>query len=74
MVGDNKEVFFDVYCPQCAHKGISESDPEGACWDCLESPVNVDSHKPVNFKEASENEKRASSKGNEEHCNQQNCR
>lgn len=64
MVGDNKEVFFDVYCPRCEYKGVSESDPNGQCWDCLESPVNVDSHKPVNFKEASENEKPNRSKDN----------
>lgn len=63
MVGDNKEVFFDVYCPRCEYKGVSESDPNGKCWDCLESPVNVDSHKPINFKEA-ENEKQTSSKNN----------
>ena len=64
MVGDNKEVFFDVYCPRCEYKGVSESDPNGKCWDCLESPVNVDSHKPVNFKEASENEKQTISQSN----------
>lgn len=64
MVGDNKEVFFDVYCPRCEHKGTDENDPKGACWECLESPVNVDSHKPVNFKEASENEKQTISQSN----------
>lgn len=64
MVGDNKEVFFDVYCPRCQYKGVSESDPNSKCWDCLESPVNVDSHKPVNFKEASENEKQTINQSN----------
>ena len=64
MVGDNKEVFFEVYCPRCQYKGVSESDPNGKCRDCLESPVNVDSHKPVNFKEASENEKQTISQSN----------
>ena len=63
MVGDNKEVFFDVYCPGCAYLETNESDPNGKCWECLESPVNVDSHKPINFKEASENEKQIDSKG-----------
>ncbi len=62
MVGDSKEVLFNVYCPRCEHNGVSESDPNGACWECLESPVNTDSHKPVNFKEASEDEKQINSK------------
>lgn len=65
MVGDNKEVYFYQYCSKCENIDVSESDPEGACWECLESPTNVDSHKPVNFKEASENEKRVSKKSNE---------
>jgi hypothetical protein len=62
MVGDNKEVFFDVYCPRCEYKNRPES--ANPCWDCLESPVNVDSHKPLYFEEASENEKQGFSKGN----------
>lgn len=61
MVGDNKEVFFDVYCPRCEYKKRPETAKP--CWDCLESPVNVDSHKPVYFKEA-ENEKQSGSKNN----------
>lgn len=51
MVGDNKEVFFDVYCPTCKFEAVSESDPDGPCWDCLECPVNQDTHKPINWKE-----------------------
>ena len=57
MIGDYKEVYFNKYCKKCEHKKVSESDPNGECWECLESPVNTDSHKPINFKEASENEK-----------------
>ncbi len=49
MEGDNKEVFFDVYCPTCEHWSENENDPESACWDCLEAPVNQDSHKPINW-------------------------
>lgn len=63
MIGDYKEVKFKKYCRKCEYKEVSESDPNGQCWDCLESPVNVDSHKPVNFKEASENEKQNCGKG-----------
>ncbi len=51
MVGDNKEVFFDMYCKTCKYRRTKENDPEGACWDCLEVPVNQDSHKPINWKE-----------------------
>ena len=54
MIGDEKEVYFDQYCPKCKFKVVDEHDPEGECWDCLESPTNTDSHKPINFKEASE--------------------
>ena len=51
MIGDNKEVYYDKYCPKCEHKDVSESDPNGKCWDCLDQPFNQDSHKPINFKE-----------------------
>ena len=56
MIGDQKEVYFDQYCSKCVNKDVDESDVNGACWDCLDSPSNVDSHKPLYFKEASENE------------------
>lgn len=43
-----KEVYFDQYCTSCAYEKLSESsDP---CWDCLNEPVNTDSHKPVEWK------------------------
>lgn len=51
MVGDLKEVFFDVYCPTCAYKDCKEDDPDKPCYECLEVPANQDSHKPVNWKE-----------------------
>ena len=50
MIGSNKEVFFDVYCPKCKYKADNESNPESPCYDCLDTPVNQDSHKPVNWK------------------------
>lgn len=49
MVGDNKEVFFDVYCPTCKYATDNESDPNSPCFDCLEVPVNQDTHKPINW-------------------------
>lgn len=49
MIGDPKEVRFDKYCSTCKHKDVPESDPEGACWDCLEQFTNIDSEKPINY-------------------------
>ena len=52
QLNNEKEVYFNEYCKKCVNKDVSEDDPEGDCWECLESPVNIDSHKPINFKEA----------------------
>lgn len=57
MIGDEKEVRFDLYCGRCEYKDVSEDDVEGKCWECLESPTNTDSHKPLYFKETERNEK-----------------
>lgn len=40
--------FFD-YCYKCEYKEIPEN--ESPCWECLDKPVNEDSHKPINFVE-----------------------
>jgi len=47
-----KEVFFDIYCKRCVHWDKAES--EDPCYDCLDEPVNEDSHKPLYFKEKEE--------------------
>ena len=52
MIGDKKEVIFGDYCPKCEYSDRPES--ANPCWDCLDSPSNEDSHKPLYFKEASE--------------------
>ena len=44
-----KEVLFYVYCKKC--KYASKSESEDPCWDCLNQPVNTDSHKPEYFEE-----------------------
>lgn len=44
-----KEVYFNQYCKTCAHEATKEEDDP--CHECLNSPVNVYSHKPVNWKE-----------------------
>lgn len=44
-----KEVYFDKYCCDCKHKDVK--DHEDPCDECLNEPVNLHSHKPVNFAE-----------------------
>lgn len=44
-----KEVYFDKYCKQCVHK--DEAEANDPCDECLANPSNINSHKPVNFKE-----------------------
>lgn len=42
-----KEVYFHEYCKTCKYKGIEYvKDP---CNECLSEPVNLHSHKPVNY-------------------------
>lgn len=43
-----KIVYYERYCNQCAHeKKKEEEDP---CRECLNTPANEDSHRPVKFK------------------------
>ena len=44
-----KEVYFDKYCPTCKHKDLDES--EDPCDTCLCTGVNINSHKPVKYKQ-----------------------
>lgn len=47
MQYDNKEVHFNEYCKMCKHQALREDkDP---CHDCLSTPTNVNSHKPILF-------------------------
>ena len=48
------EVYFDEYCETCKYKDLKES--EDPCFGCLENPVNLYSHKPVNYKEKTSND------------------
>lgn len=50
-----KEVYFGEYCKTCKHKNVTES--EDPCDECLNSPVNLYSHKPVNWKGDKNNER-----------------
>lgn len=46
-----KEVYFDQYCKTCEHEKDDETNPLSPCWDCLDHPVNVFTHKPLYWKE-----------------------
>lgn len=46
---DYKEVYFDKYCKTCKHE--SKKEDERPCDICLEEPVNLESHKPVEWEE-----------------------
>lgn len=46
-----KEVYFSQYCKTCQFEKCDENDILAPCWDCLGEPVNVYSHKPINWKE-----------------------
>lgn len=49
METDYKEVYFMEYCKTCKHKETSEDDEP--CAECLCYPMNVHSHKPINYEE-----------------------
>ncbi|MDO4557307.1 MAG: hypothetical protein Q4B70_19510 [Lachnospiraceae bacterium] len=49
MDNNKKEVDFEKYCKMCKDRNTVEiNDP---CNDCLDYPYNVNSQKPVNYKE-----------------------
>lgn len=48
-MNNTKEVYFDLYCSKCKHKDTNET--EEPCNECLAQGFNLDSHKPVYFKE-----------------------
>ena len=50
MQTETKFVYFDKYCILC--KNVKTVETEDPCNDCLATPVNINSHKPVNFEEA----------------------
>ena len=48
MDSKEKEVRFDLFCRYCKHQTLLGS--EDPCDECLNSPSNEDSMRPVNFK------------------------
>lgn len=49
MGNNTKEVYFNYFCQRCVNAPRKET--EEPCNECLSYPWNMDSHKPVNFKE-----------------------
>lgn len=44
-----KEVYFHEYCVNCKHREVKNH--EDPCNECLDKPLNLYSHKPVNWEE-----------------------
>lgn len=44
-----KEVYFNQYCLECKHGLVPMT--EEPCNECLDNPVQLYSHKPINFEE-----------------------
>lgn len=42
-------VYFGKYCKTCKHESLDEN--ERPCDECLENPINLNSHKPVNYED-----------------------
>ena len=49
MANAKKEVDFNTWCPKCKYE--NEEETVDVCNECLTFGYNIDSHKPVNFKE-----------------------
>lgn len=49
MIENHEHIVNFAYCKFCEHKNNPEKDEP--CADCLENPVNVESHRPVHFKD-----------------------
>lgn len=51
-----KIVDFHEWCNKCVYDDKPEN--EEPCWECLTKPVNEDSHRPINYKEKVDANKR----------------
>lgn len=47
METHEKEVYFHLYCKSCKHCKVK--NVEEPCNECLEHPINIDTHRPVNW-------------------------
>ena len=48
-VQEYKEVYFHQFCKKCKHWELADNDDP--CDECLSEPVNLNSHRPVNYDE-----------------------
>ncbi len=48
-MNQKKEVYYNYFCQSCRYQKKTEG--EDPCNDCLNQPWNIDTHKPVNYKE-----------------------
>lgn len=46
-----KIVKFDDWCDSCKYCEADPDKDDNPCNECLTEPVNIDSHKPVRWKE-----------------------
>ena len=44
-----KEVYFHEYCKLCEYRKVKNT--EEPCSECLSEPTNLNTHKPVNYKQ-----------------------
>ena len=49
MEQEYQEVYFNKYCEKCKHKDLKEA--QNPCHECLSTPTNLYSHKPVKHEE-----------------------
>lgn len=57
-LGEYREVYYFKYCPLCKYYKLDGS--KEPCNECLMNPTNNYSHKPLNFKEADDKDKKES--------------
>ena len=56
METHDKEVRYDLYCCTCQYKDVDQADDP--CDECLSTPMNDGSVKPVNYMEGERSEPR----------------
>lgn len=56
-----KEVYFHEFCETCKYK--DKKNVEEPCNECLDNPLNLYSHRPVNYEKAEEKAKKKKKQG-----------
>lgn len=50
-----REVYFGDYCPKCKYEDLEECNEP--CNECLDNPINLNTHRPVKFEKQKKKEK-----------------